>query len=720
MKQLPEKYYLTHFNEFLTFIGQTSSHLLGEQEVVFIEAFQSLSHDAQCLLVRMINRKSAFIKKETLNYQEINDIGTATAELRKAKMIARISKHSYYDLIGVLNKQELITLATPLNLDKPVISAKKNKWQNFVQSHLTQHLDYNSQKKSSTVLSYIHFIKQPVFNFLLFIYFGHLNGKLNQFSLRDLGVMNTRSVSNQQANFISRDEAVSAFAFSQLFVEIKACDPSDIHTLQDLLSRSTQQSPAIGALAQRKYHHGLYHLGLKLLDVDFDTALTTLERSHHPAAQERVIRLLFKQGEHLRCKEKLNNIINDPSDEALLIFAEDFYAQKFEKKRTSVLTDILRKSTQPYFIDEAYLGNVEAGVKALYAQQGITSYFTENKLWRALFGLTFWQELYDGPLSEHANEFSVYPKVLKENRFYASAEDAIEQKLVTLKDSKDLITHLRQTITLYQGTVNGLFFWHDSLLEVLEQFVIYANFSAIIAHLRSMTQRFNDLCDGYPDLMVVEGNQIRFEEIKAPGDSLRRNQLVSIKHLNAVGFDVCVKRVQWQFNAQQRYVVVDIETTGGKKDYHRITEVGMVLIENGQIRNTWQSLINPERSIPKMITTLTGIDNEMVKDAPTFSHVADEIERFTQNAIFVAHNVNFDYGFIKQEFAKLNKPFIRAKLCTVQQARKYLPGYQSYSLGKLSDALNIKLTNHHRALDDATAAAEILLKINQERAKQAS
>jgi DNA polymerase-3 subunit epsilon len=143
----------------------------------------------------------------------------------------------------------------------------------------------------------------------------------------------------------------------------------------------------------------------------------------------------------------------------------------------------------------------------------------------------------------------------------------------------------------------------------------------------------------------------------------------------------------------------------------------MVKIEQGIITDTWQTLVNPERHIPKMITELTGISNEMVKDAPLFGHIAEKLDTFSQNAIFVAHNVNFDYGFIRQEFARLNKKYTRAKICTVQQARKYLPGYKSYSLGKLCLDLGIELKNHHRALDDAKAAAEVLLRINQVRAK---
>ncbi len=124
--------------------------------------------------------------------------------------------------------------------------------------------------------------------------------------------------------------------------------------------------------------------------------------------------------------------------------------------------------------------------------------------------------------------------------------------------------------------------------------------------------------------------------------------------------------------------------------------------------DSWQSLINTLRSIPSAITRLTGITNAMVAEAPVFAEVADEIERFTEDAIFVAHNVNFDYGFIRQEFARLQQYYRRPTLCTVQLMRKTHPGLTSYALAALSKHFSIPLTSHHRALHDARAAAELL------------
>lgn len=121
--------------------------------------------------------------------------------------------------------------------------------------------------------------------------------------------------------------------------------------------------------------------------------------------------------------------------------------------------------------------------------------------------------------------------------------------------------------------------------------------------------------------------------------------------------------------------------------------------------------------IPYFITDLTGINNDMVKNAPRFFEVAKTIVEMTLGRTFVAHNVNFDYRFIQEEFARLGYDYKRKKLCTVQMSRKLLPGHRSYSLGKLCSELGITIDGRHRAAGDAFATAKlfnILLKKNAE------
>lgn len=151
------------------------------------------------------------------------------------------------------------------------------------------------------------------------------------------------------------------------------------------------------------------------------------------------------------------------------------------------------------------------------------------------------------------------------------------------------------------------------------------------------------------------------------------------------------------------FAIVDIETTGGAYATSRITEIAIIRHDGTQIIDSYQSLVNPACWIPSFITQLTGIDNEMVKDAPTFEEIADEVRRMTLNAAFVAHNASFDYGFVQREFNRLDEYFKRDTLCTVKLSRKIFPGYKSYSLGNICRDLQIRHVNHHRAMGDASA-----------------
>lgn len=156
------------------------------------------------------------------------------------------------------------------------------------------------------------------------------------------------------------------------------------------------------------------------------------------------------------------------------------------------------------------------------------------------------------------------------------------------------------------------------------------------------------------------------------------------------------------------YAVTDIETTGGSTRFTKITEIAIYLFDGKSIVDEYIQLINPECPIPRFISQLTGITDEMVQSAPKFYEVAKDIVNFTENAVFVAHNVGFDYNVIRQEFKSLGYDFRKEHLCTVRASRHTIPGQPSYGLGKLTKALNIQLENHHRAASDALATTHLL------------
>ena len=155
------------------------------------------------------------------------------------------------------------------------------------------------------------------------------------------------------------------------------------------------------------------------------------------------------------------------------------------------------------------------------------------------------------------------------------------------------------------------------------------------------------------------------------------------------------------------YAIVDIETTGGHAAANGITEIAVYIHNGERVIKHFETLINPQQLIPKFITSLTGIDNAMVANAPPFDEIADVLFELLNENVFIAHNVNFDYSFVKHQLKQCGYDLTAKKLCTVRLGRKTFPGLPSYSLGNLCRSLRINIENRHRAGGDAKATVKL-------------
>lgn len=156
---------------------------------------------------------------------------------------------------------------------------------------------------------------------------------------------------------------------------------------------------------------------------------------------------------------------------------------------------------------------------------------------------------------------------------------------------------------------------------------------------------------------------------------------------------------------------VDIETTGIRSSYDRIIEIGILRVEDNKLVQTFHSLINPESYLPKEITMLTGITQQDIENAPTFRSVKDEILAILANCTFVAHNVRFDYAFLKNELLRENTTYSAKHFCTVRLSRILFPHWQRHNLDAVMSECNIPCANRHRAYDDAKVLYEFYLQL---------
>ena len=151
----------------------------------------------------------------------------------------------------------------------------------------------------------------------------------------------------------------------------------------------------------------------------------------------------------------------------------------------------------------------------------------------------------------------------------------------------------------------------------------------------------------------------------------------------------------------EHMVLIDCETTGGNATRHRVIEIGLVVVEKGKIIDQWQTLVDPEVRLPSSIASLTGITPQMLEGAPTFDHIAETLMNFLKDRTFVAHNARFDYGFLKNEFARTGQKFVAKPLCSVKISRLLYPQFARHGLTQIINRFQLTIEKRHRALDDA-------------------
>lgn len=717
--QLAADYYLHHFAEFLQVILDRYQPVLQTTHQQFIKDYQQLPQDAKRLWLRMLNRKGSVFALSDLEYAEIASIDSAAVNLLDAGFVQ--SPHSPEDLADWRNR------ASKERLSRLILEAGHELKKSWSRAELQAVVDQEQLLNPKSLIQsepHIALRRTAELQFLLFLFFGRFEQNLQAFTLRDLGVMSTGGLKTEyQARYQDAATASTAFFYAQTQAQWRNQAPKKGETRTVSALKSWQQQVALWPdpmddKTAQKQEQLLYEFGLAAQRAgDIALALQFYQASAGFPAAERLVRLYHQRGETEMLSMQLQKMLENPSCDDELWFARDFLARLGKERRVTDLTLLLQQASV-LTLDELYLGQTEQGAVQYYQQQGLQAWHVENEIWLCLFGLLFWQELFESEQSAIFNEFERRPRDLTSPDFYKKHQIALAAKLEQLVNApQQSLLFILQNFTKYHGVVNSIFRWHPDITSWLSPLLKLAPAVAIASILRRMAEDFRHHSSGYPDLMLVTGTQVRFIELKAPGDSLRRHQLSRIRCMQALGLEVELQKVQWWIDPARCYAVVDVETTGGTGEQDRITEIAIVKVQHGQVISRFSSLVNPQRQIPAFITRLTGISQAMVATAPCFSEIAQEVQQQLESCIFVAHNVRFDYGFVRAELQRAGLRLQLPQLCTVVESRRYFPGLKSYGLAALTAHFAINLTNHHRALADATATAELLMLINQQRTK---
>ena len=701
VKTLPAFYYHGNFCMVIESVRDELGEVLDKESQSFINDFMNLPFEAQCAFARMSARKSNIFNVEKFDYPEIENINVQFETLSYAHFVSDITPADGKDFFTYLTKPELIGM---LSENSSKASFKKTWKKSTLIDFAMDTLDI---AKLSVPPKFWAQSRRDELAYIFYLYSGRVDSPFQDLTLRDLGlVKQPKSNKLFGDQFECKDSAKSAFFYAKALQGLKQDNIDQNNGLIGTMSDWPEPNCPVSANQRNKL---LYQLGkISEQHTNIETASLLYAEGESADCNERLIRLRYKQGDKVWVKKYLEKTIDNPSSDDEYNFAQDFYVRKYNKKRTSAVTDILRDAEQ-IELDEAFKNRPEHAALKFFRRKELTCLRTENKPWRTLFALLFWDEIFGQTQDLNAT------KTLHSNQFYSANTDSIERKLGEIDTPNLIMIRLLKTFTANFGVKQRIIRWDTQALDSIRTLIETAPRGALARMLRVMARNWKNTKDGFPDLMIVENGICRFVEIKATGDVIRRNQLTRLQQLCKAGFAANVVKVNWTIDPNQTYVVVDVETTGGRPGLHRVTEIGAVKIKGGEIIGEWSSLINPQRSIPPNITRITGISHDMVASAPIFAEIADSFAEFMDDAIFAAHNVNFDYGFIRAEYQMIDRQFRYSKICTCASMRRLYPGHRSYALKNLCEAFNIELHNHHRALCDAQAAAKLLLLVNAKR-----
>lgn len=715
--ELAPDYLLAHFNEFLQRFESLYLALLDEQGRQWLATYYQLPVDAKRLLLRLLSRKGPVFAKSELRYAEIADLELAMAALLDIGwLVHALGPQDSSAVLQKLTKPQLWQLLSMLPAHPHLAEPKKSSDKASMVAYLSDHpADWHLHLSSLD-----HFVcltpAEPL-HYMMFLFFGDSHQDLSALVLRDLGVLPTRHFKQQfSARYVDAATAQAAYFYSASKARFRALLPKKSSVLAPLVfdewfnAMPTWPTP-LDERAELHHEQLCFELGRQAERLGLvEQSVVCYQRSQSFPANERLLRLYQQRRDTAALEAQLERMLTDPSCDEELAMAQDFVARLGKPRQLSDITLALRQA-ELLTLDDLFVSDVEQGVVAHYQQQGKRAWHTENDLWLALFGLWFWQELFEADAAALHSEFDWRPRDLTTGTFYSRQQAVLDTKLLLLSQPQAAQRFLLQQFAHAAQRPNAIFRFTPHLLEQLQVLLGKAPAGSLAALLLRMAKDFRRYSRGYPDLLVEDENGLTLVEVKAPGDVLRRHQWTRLQTLQQLGFQVAVQRVAFGYDPTTMYAVVDVETTGGRATHDRITEIAIVRVQGGKVVDRYAQLVNPQRHIPSFISRLTGISNAMVATAPTFAEVAEELLQRLQGCIFVAHNVKFDLGFVKQEFARAGFSWRAPQLCTVVQSRRYFPRLPSYGLAALAAHFGLTLTEHHRALADAEATAELLLLI---------
>ncbi|MFN3588378.1 MAG: VRR-NUC domain-containing protein [Spirosomataceae bacterium] len=544
---LPPTYYHTNFCYLLSFVQEKYKSILQAHEWRFLRKFYCLTEEAQCLFVRLSNRRGLYFRVDSLQYQELSTIPESIKELEKQGFISYLT--SDFDsvetplVLRILAKEELKKIFKL----KGKASLRKDE---YIQAILAEYPEKEIIQAVAVYTSIIRASFQPEIAFLKFLFFGNRSMDMTEFVLRDLGILSYQSYKQDElvARFSTRKEAEDKWFVSdqfEIFYQLTH-DNSPVELLFDWISAVWDSSfGQLEELAARSMERLVLKVALYLeRKKALDLSLILFEKVAQPPARERRVRILEKQKEWEAALAICEEIIAQPAHEEELIFANDRIAKR-EKKRLIVKTQVL-KDAPIVTISAEYKGNVEMGVAHYYESLGYQAIFTENHLWRGLFGLVFWDIIFDKTLVVFHHPFQRRPSDFHLPDFYEKRKVKIKARLDALQEPALLIQEMAAVYQEKMGIENPFVIWNDAIWEMCRLAVAQIPLQILKTIWLKIAENHVENGRGFPDLMVRNEEKIFFVEVKSPTDHLSNQQVFWQSYFRENGLEAIVLRVDFK------------------------------------------------------------------------------------------------------------------------------------------------------------------------------
>tara|TARA_B110000046_G_scaffold122970_1_gene129519 strand:+ start:2386 stop:4059 length:1674 start_codon:yes stop_codon:yes gene_type:complete len=533
---LPEKYYHQYFIEVLAFVQKYSAHLMGPAEELFIRDFNKLGLDAQCLFIRFSNRRGPYFRLDKLKYDEISSIEAATKELEVSGFISR-ELDPDEKIFKVFTKAELKA--------------------NFV------HLDWRKQTKDDAILQLketqdyvpiltrfplIEVVRQEILEYIKMLYFGRYKKQMTEFVIRDIGHIKLEALDETQFTpwFESRKEALAAFELYKLSSLVRsALSEITAAVLHDALS----MIPWEEYLLSPKTHHigdRMFLLIGKQLEREeaYPLALSYYQLATKHPARERQIRILNRLGEVEKAKSLAINVMEQHWNPSECLFAKDFLDKKNIRITRSTSKRLSEAASIEISLDTDQ--SVEHSALLYYEKLGFQGIHGENYLWKSLFGLLLWDQLFDQKHGAYHNPIQRSASDLYTKSFYEKRKDEILRILKSFRSKKSMIISLENRFEEKYGIANPMVYWNSKIKQHLVQLISQLPFQALKKILIEMSKNLKDHSTGFPDLFIWKKKEYHLYEIKSPNDHLSSQQLFWLNFMQSQGVYAEIIRVHYK------------------------------------------------------------------------------------------------------------------------------------------------------------------------------